>query len=163
MSRVSTYLNFSRQTEEAFNFYKIVFGTEFSGDGFRRFKDVPPAGGMPLIAPPDQNLIMHVSLPIYGGHRIMGSDMPQSLGFTLNKGNNVCIYLQVDTREEIGRLFLALAQGGVVEQELMDMFWGKYYGSVTDKFGVKWMFTCSEKASSSSDSSKGMTFPPHST
>lgn len=159
MSRVSTYLNFSRQTEEAFNFYRIVFGTEFSGDGFKRFKDVPPAGGMPLIAPPDQNLIMNVSLPIHGGHRLMGSDMPESLGFTLHKGNNVCIFLNVDTRVETSRLFSALAQGGVVEQELLDMFWGKYYGSVTDKFGVKWMFSCSEKASASADPSQGMIFP----
>lgn len=146
MSEVSTYLNFSHQTEAAFNFYKTVFGTEFLGDGFMRYKDVPPAEGMPLIAPPDHNLIMHVALPIIGGHKLMGSDTPESMGFKVDMGNNVCINLEVDTREETRRLFDALAAGGKVEQVLQDMFWGDYYGIVSDKFGVKWMFNCSEKS-----------------
>jgi PhnB protein len=146
MSGVSTYLNFSHQTEEAFNFYKTVFGTEFSGDGFMRFKDVPPAEGMPLMIAPDNNLIMHVALPIVGGHKLMGSDVPESMGFMVKMGNNFYINLEVDTREETRRLFDALAVGGKVEQDLQDMFWGDYYGSLQDKYRVKWMFNCSEKA-----------------
>jgi PhnB protein len=146
MSGVSTYLNFSHQTEEAFNFYKTVFGTEFSGDGFMRFKDVPPAEGMPLMIAPDNNLIMHVALPIVGGHKLMGSDVPESMGFMVEMGNNFYINLEVDTREETRRLFDALAVGGKVEQDLQDMFWGDYYGSLQDKYRVKWMFNCSEKA-----------------
>ena len=144
MAGVSTYLNFSNQTEEAFNFYKTVFGTDFMGNGFMRYRDVPPAGGMPLMAPPNQNLIMHVTLPILGGHKLMGSDVPESIGSKVEMGNNVYISLEVDTREETMRLFTALANGGKVEQVLQDMFWGDYYGSVTDRFGVKWMFNCSE-------------------
>jgi len=145
MALVSTYLNFSNQTEEAFNFYKSVFGTEFMGEGIMRFNDVPPAEGMPPLSEADQNLVMHVTLPILGGHLLMGTDAPESMGFKLNMGNNVYIALHPDTRTETEQLFNALSAGGQVEQELQDMFWGDYYGSCTDKFGVHWMFNCSEK------------------
>jgi PhnB protein len=145
MSTVSTYLNFKNETENAFNFYKSVFGTEFMGEGFMRFKDIPQQEGMPPMPDNVKNLIMHVSLPILDGHLIMGTDAPESMGFQLVKGNNVYINLQPDTREETRKLFKALADGGTVEQELQDMFWGDYYGSCKDKFGVQWMFNCSEK------------------
>ena len=145
MATVSTYLNFLRNTEEAFNFYRTVFGTEFSGDGFSRFKDIPPSEDMPPIPDEDKNLIMHVSLPILGGHHLMGTDAPESMGFRLDFGNNVYINLSPDSREETRRLFNALSEGGTVEQELQDMFWGDYYGSCKDKFGVHWMFNCSLK------------------
>jgi PhnB protein len=145
MAQVSTYLNFSRQTEEAFNYYKSVFKTDFIGDGFMRFKDIPPSENMPPLPDEDKNLIMHVSLPILGGHVLMGTDAPESMSFRVNFGNNVYICLMPDTREETRRLFKALSDGGKVEQELQDMFWGDYYGSCKDKFGVQWMFNCSEK------------------
>lgn len=145
MATVTTYLNFQDQTEEAFNFYKTVFGTEFLGEGFMRFKDIPPSEDMPPLPEPDQNLVMHVALPILGGHILMGTDAPESMGFKLTTGNNVYINLMPDTREETRRLFKALSEGGVVEQELQDMFWGDYYGSCKDQFGVQWMFNCSEK------------------
>jgi len=141
MAQVSTYLNFSRQTEEAFNYFK----TDFIGDGFMRFKDIPPSENMPPLPDEDKNLIMHVSLPILGGHVLMGTDAPESMSFRVNFGNNVYICLMPDTREETRRLFKALSDGGKVEQELQDMFWGDYYGSCKDKFGVQWMFNCSEK------------------
>lgn len=147
MATVTTYLNFQDQTEEAFNFYKIVFGTEFLGEGFMRFKDIPPSEDMPPLPELDQNLVMHVALPILGGHILMGTDAPESMGFKLTAGNNVYINLMPDTREETRRLFKTLSEGGVVEQELQDMFWGDYYGSCKDQFGVQWMFNCSEKAS----------------
>lgn len=145
MSKVSTYLNFKRNTEEAFNFYKSVFGGDFTG-GINRFSDIPPMEGMPAIAEADKNLVMHIVLPILGGHQLMGTDAPESMGFNLSFGNNVYINLEPDTREETRRLFMALSAGGKVEMELQDMFWGDYYGSCRDQFGVQWMFNCAEKA-----------------
>ena len=144
MSKVSTYLNFKRNTEEAFNFYKSVFGGDFTG-GINRFSDIPPMEGMPAIAEADKNLVMHIVLPILGGHQLMGTDAPESMGFNLSFGNNVYINLEPDTREETRRLFKALSIGGKVEMELQDMFWGDYYGSCRDQFGVQWMFNCAEK------------------
>jgi len=145
MARVSTYLNFTRNTEEAFNFYKSVFGGEFTGN-IARFDEIPPAENMPALAEADKNLVMHVALPILGGHVLMGTDAPESMNFKVHFGNNVYINLEPDTRAETQRLFKALSAGGRVEQELQDMFWGDYYGSCKDKFGVQWMFVCSEKS-----------------
>jgi len=145
MATVSTYLNFANNTEQAFNFYKTVFGTEFLEGGFVRFKDIPPTVDMPPLPEADLNLVMHVALPILGGHLLMGTDAPESMGFKVNSGNNVYISLHPDTKEETRRLFDALSEGGKVEQELQDMFWGDYYGSCRDKFGVQWMFNCAAK------------------
>ena len=144
MASTSTYLNFARNTEEAFNFYRSVFGTEFNGP-IARFGEIPPQEGMPPLADADKNLVMHIELPIVGGHRLMGTDAPESMGFKVNFGNNVHINLQPDTREETKRLFQKLSAGGIVTMELQDMFWGDYFGSCTDKFGVQWMVNCSAK------------------
>lgn len=146
MGKVSTYLNFERETEAAFNFYKSVFGGEFFGQGIMRMGDVPPQEGVPPISEEDKQLVMHVELSIMDGHNLMGTDAPKSMGFTVNKGNNVHINLHPETRKETQRLFKALSEGGTVTMELQDMFWGDYFGSCTDKFGVQWMFNCSEKA-----------------
>lgn len=144
MSRVSTYLNFSRNTEEAFLFYQTVFGGEFTRGGIARFADIPPADGTPAIAEADRNLVMHIELPITGGHLLMGTDAPESMGFHVNTGNNVHINIEPDTKAETKKLFDALSAGGTVTMDLQDMFWGAYYGSCTDKFGVQWMFNCME-------------------
>ena len=144
MAAVSTYLNFTRNTEEAFNFYRSVFGGEFTGE-ISRFKDIPSSENMPPLPEEDKNLVMHVALPILDGHLLMGTDAPESMGFKVNYGNNVYISLHPDTREETKLLFNALSDGGKIEQELQDMFWGDFYGSCADKFGVQWMFICSEK------------------
>jgi PhnB protein len=145
MARVSTYLNFPRQTEEAFNFYKSVFGGEFN-NGIARFSEVPPQEGAPEMPEADKNLVMHIKLPIIGGHVLMGTDAPESMGFKVNFGNNVYIMLEPDSREETKKLFDALSAGGKVTMELQDMFWGDYFGSCDDKYGVQWMFNCSKKA-----------------
>ena len=142
MSSVSTYLNFSRNTEEAFNFYKSVFGGEFGGNGVARFGDFPPQEGAPQLAEADKNLILHIELPILGGHVLMGTDAPESMGFKVVQGNNVIINLAPDTRDETKRLFTALSEGGQITQPLEVMFWGGYYGTCTDKFGIHWMFNC---------------------
>jgi len=138
MARVSTYLNFPRNTEEAFIFYKSVFGGDFRG-GIRRYSEIPAAEGMPAITEQDKNLVMHVELVITGGHLLMGTDAPESMGFKVTPGNNVHINLEPDSKEENKRLFDALSEGGTVTMELQDTFWGAYFGSVTDKFGIHWM------------------------
>lgn len=112
-----------------------------------RFSDIPLSPGAPQLAEEDKNLVMHVELPILGGHKLMGTDAPESMGFKVNPGNNVYISLHPDTRIETKRLFDALSEGGTVSQPLQDMFWGDYYGSCTDKYGIQWMFNCSEKIS----------------
>lgn len=86
-----------------------------------------------------------MALPILGGYLLMGSDAPESMGFHVNLGNNMHINLETDTREETDRLFNALADGGNITMPLQDMFWGDYFGSCTDKFGVQWMVNCASK------------------
>ena len=146
MARVSTYLNFPGNTEEAFQFYKSAFKTEFEGP-IMRFGDSPPCPGQPPPSPELAKMIMHIALPILGGHVIMGTDSPDSMGapFKLTAGNNVYINLEPDTRAETDRLFKALREGGTVEMELQEQFWGDYYGSLKDRFGVQWMFNCRSK------------------
>jgi uncharacterized glyoxalase superfamily protein PhnB/uncharacterized protein YndB with AHSA1/START domain len=143
MARVCSYLNFPGNTEEAFNFYKSVFKTEFSGNGIRRFGDIPAEAGHPPLSNEDKKLILHVELPILGGHVLMATDAPASMGFTINQGNNMHLQLEPDSREEAKRLFDALAAGGNVTMDIQDMFWGAYFGSCTDKFGINWMINFS--------------------
>ena len=145
MARTSTYLNFPHNTEKAFNFYKTVFGGNFGAGGIARFGDIPSQEGMPALAESDKNLIMHIELPIVGGHVLMGTDAPETMGFNVNFGNNIYINLEPDTREETKKLFDELSKEGKVTMELQDMFWGAYFGSCTDKFGVQWMFNCTGK------------------
>jgi PhnB protein len=143
MARVSTYLNFSRSTEEAFSFYKTVFQTDFAAP-IARFKDIPSDPNHPL-PEADRDLVMHVALPLMGEHVLMGTDAPESMGFKVTQGNNVYINLEPDTRAETDRLFAALSEGGQVEMAMQEMFWGDYFGTLVDRFGVRWMFNCSGK------------------
>lgn len=144
MSSTATYLNFTNQTEVAFNFYKSIFGWEFEW-GISRFSDIPTQEGMTPLADEDKHLVMHVCLPILGGHRLMGTDAPASMGFTVNQWNNVYISLHPDSREETERLFNGLIAGGTIGMPLQDMFWWAYYGSGADKYGVHWMVNCEKK------------------
>lgn len=144
MARTSTYLNFANNTEEAFLFYQTVFGGEFNG-GIARFGDIPAQDGMPPLADSDKNLVMHIELVITGGHVIMGTDAPESMGFSVNKGNNMHLNLEPDTKEECDRLFAGLSVDGQITMPLQDMFWGAYFGSCIDKFGVQWMVSCNNK------------------
>ena len=145
MARVSTFLYFPRSTEAAFLFYKSVFGTEFSRS-FMRFNDIPPQPGQPPLDAADKNLIMHVELPILGGHLLMGIDAPESMDHTVTRGNNVVISLEPDTRAETDRLFTALSADGKIEKALSEMFWGAYFGTCVDRFGIHWMFNCVSKS-----------------
>lgn len=145
MATVSTYLNFTNKTESAFNFYRSVFGGEFSGGGIMRFGDIPPMPGMPEIPEEEKNLIMHIELTILGGHTLMGTDAPASMGLVVSAGNNVHLNLEPDSREEADRFFAALSVGGKVTMPMQDMFWGGYYGAFTDQFGIHWMINYSAK------------------
>jgi len=143
MARTSTYLNFMGKTEAAFVFYKSVFKTEFATP-IARMGDVPAGPDLPSLSEAEKKMVMHVELPIVGGHALMGTDALESMGHTLTFGNNVSINLEPDTRAETERLFRALGAGGKVTMDLQDMFWGAYFGTLVDKFGVQWMFNCSE-------------------
>ena len=134
MTKLNTYLNFPGNTEEAFHFYKSVFGGEF--DSVVRFKDMPMEGMK--LSKEDANKIMHIGLPI-GNQVLMATDALESMGFKVNMGNNSYIMIQVDTKEEADRIFNALSAGGKVEMAMADQPWGDYYGSFWDKFGVGWM------------------------
>lgn len=144
MARVSTYLNFPGTTEEAFNFYRSVFRSEFSAP-IQRFKDIPADLDQPPIPEAAKNLVLHVELPILGGHVLMATDADKSMGFSVVHGNNMHINLEPDTRGETERLFGALAEDGNVEMPLAEMFWGGFFGSLQDKFGIRWMFNCASK------------------
>lgn len=143
MAKVRTWLHFTRKAEEAFNFYRQVFGTEFV-DGFHRMSEIPTQEGQPPLSEEDKNLVMNVQLPITGGHLLVGNDTPESMG-NLIKGNNVDICLDLDTKVEVNTFFNALSDGGKKEMQPQDMFFGAYFGSCIDKFGINWVFTCSTK------------------
>lgn len=142
--RVSTYLNFPGNTEEAFNFYKSVFKTDFI-NGISRFGDIPADPNQPPIAESVKNLVLHIELPILGGYILMGTDAPKEMGFSVVQGNNMHINLEPDTKDEATRLFNELSVGGNIEMPIQDMFWGAYYGSFTDRFGINWMINYQNK------------------
>src|SRR5258708_6295203 len=113
MARTNTYLNFRRNTEEAFNYYRSIFGGEFNGQT-AGFKDVPSQPGMPPMAEADKALVMHIDLKTLGGHVLMGTDAPEAMGFKVNGGNNAHLSLEPDSKAEADRLFKALSAGGTV-------------------------------------------------
>jgi PhnB protein len=137
MTTVNIYLNFNGNCEEAFNFYKSVFGGEFQVNS--KFKDMPPQEGMPPLAKEMENMIMHVSLPISKETVLMGSDTGGEWAPSFQQGNNFSISINTDNKEEADRLFNGLSAGGKVTMPLSDTFWGDYFGMFTDKFGINWM------------------------
>ncbi|HOZ84385.1 MAG TPA: VOC family protein [Niabella sp.] len=140
MPKLNPYLNFDGTAEEAFNFYKSVFGGEFLG-GVNRMSDAP---GMENLPDNERNRVLHIALPI-GNDILMASDIIPSMGQKLQMGNNNYISVFPDSREEADRLFNSLSAEGEVEMPMEDMFWGDYFGSFTDKFGVKWMLNFSSQ------------------
>jgi PhnB protein len=139
MASVSIYLNFQGNTEEAFNFYKSVFKTEFEGE-IARMKDVPPMPGMPPLPDNEKNTVMHICLPILDGVKLQGTDMLESMGHKLKIGNNTTICLEPDSKAETDRLFNELSAAGSDTMPMQDMFWGAYWGTCLDRFGIRWMF-----------------------
>lgn len=137
-ARVSTYVNFDGNTEEAFNFYRSVFNTDFTG-GIQRFGDIPADSEHPPVAENIKKMVLHIELPLLGGHVLMGTDAPKEMGFALSTGNNMHINLEPESREQATQIFNDLSAGGNISMPLQDMFWGAYFGSFTDKFGINWM------------------------
>lgn len=135
MTKLNTYLNFAGNAEEAFNFYKSVFGGGFSS--VVRFKDMPMEGVK--IPKKDENKIMHIGLPIGNDNVLMASDTLESLGQKLIQGNNTYISVHPDSKAEADRIFHALSADGTIEMQIADQPWGDYYGAFKDRFGVQWM------------------------
>lgn len=136
MKAVNPYLNFNGNTEEAFNFYKSVFGGEFRM--IMRMKD---AQGM-TVPKGQEEKIMHIALPLDNGTVLMASDNCNDAKF--KEGNNFYISIHADSVEEGEKLFDALAAGGKADNPFKKEFWGDYFGSLTDKFGVNWMVNYTE-------------------
>jgi PhnB protein len=137
MTTVNIYLNFNGNCEEAFNFYKSVFGGEFPYIG--RYKDMPAAEGAKPLSPEEGEKIMHVSLPISAETMLMGSDTGGEWAATYAQGNNFAVSINTDRKEEADRLFTELSKGGQVTMPMSTTFWGDYFGMFTDKFGINWM------------------------
>lgn len=135
MIKLNTYLNFGGEAEEAFKFYKSVFGGEFRT--LTRFKDMPVQGMN--IPKKDENKLMHIALPVGKDDVLMASDVLESFGHKLVVGNNVTVSIFPDSKEEADRLFKGLSAGGKIEMQMTNQPWGDYYGGFTDKFGVRWM------------------------
>ncbi len=134
MATFNPYLNFPGNTEEAFKFYKSVFGGEFIA--IQRFKETPVADS---VSANEKDKLMHISLPIGKGNVLMGTDALESMGHKLTAGNNFHISIEADSKEEAKKLYDGLSVGGKIEQPLKDEFWGAYFGMFTDRFGIHWM------------------------
>lgn len=139
MMILNPYLNFDGNAEEAFRFYQSVLGGELF---IQKMGEVP---GMD-IPESEKDRTMHVAIPIGKRQFLMASDCLPSQGHILNQGNNNYISVATDSREEADRLFEGLSAGGTVEMPMKDMFWGDYFGSFTDKFGVCWMINFPNKS-----------------
>ena len=133
--KIFPYLNFPGNAEEAFGFYKSVFGGEYSA--LVRFKDMPMEGV--TIPEQDQDKIIHIALPLGGDNLLMASDALESLGQQLVQGNNHYISVHPETREEADRIFTGLSEGADIEMPMGEQVWGDYFGSRRDKFGIGWM------------------------
>lgn len=139
MTTINPYLTFNGTCEEAFNFYKSIFGGEFPYIG--KFKDMPENPEYP-VAEADKDKIMHISLPISKETVLMGSDSSAAFGKATIVGNNITISVNCDSVEEVTRIYNGLSEGGKIFMPLNKTFWGAYFGQFTDKFGIQWMVNC---------------------
>ena len=136
MITLNPYLSFKGNCEEAFNFYKSVFGGEFQFIG--RYKDLP-ANERKNFASVGDEKIMHVSLPIAKETILMGCDSPEVSGHATKSGSTIALSLNTDSKSEADRLFNGLSAGGQIKVPMNESFWGSYFGVLTDKFGIDWM------------------------
>jgi len=134
MANINPHINFNGNAEEAFNFYKSVFGGEFTK--IMRFKDLSsPEWPVPEN---EANKIMHIALPI-GKNFLMANDVPEHMGRTNENENRSKIFIMAESREEADRLFNGLSAGGTIEGQMGDSPWGTYFGMFRDKYGIEWM------------------------
>ncbi len=140
MPQINPYINFNGNAEEAFNFYKSVFGGEFTK--IIRFKDMNNPGFE--ATPADAEKLMHIALPI-GGNTLIANDVPEFMGRVNENENRSKIMVNVDSREEAERIFAGLSAGGVVEVPMDQSPWGSYFGMFRDKYGIEWMIEFEEK------------------
>lgn len=140
MATINPYLNFKGNTEEVFNFYRMVFGGEFTA--LMRFGDAPESAGCEgfKVAENDKDKIMHIALRIGERNVLMATDVLESVSQTFTVGDNISLSLETDSRNETDRLFNALSEGGSSIMPPADAFWGAYFGMCVDKFGIRWMF-----------------------
>ncbi len=143
MTTVNIYLTFNGNCEEAFNFYKSVFGGEFPYIG--RFKEMPPQEGQKAMNPEDGERIMHVSLPISKETVLMGSDTGGEWAANFKAGNNFSVSVNTDSKTEADRIYAGLSEGGNKTMPMSNTFWGSYFGMLTDKFGINWTVSFDEK------------------
>ncbi|MFA5326924.1 MAG: VOC family protein [Prolixibacteraceae bacterium] len=134
MALINPHINFNGNAEEAFNFYKSVFGGEFTT--IVRLKDLS-SPEFP-VAENDANKIMHIALPI-GKNSLMANDVPESMGLVNENENRSKILISAESREEADKLFSGLSAGGTIEVPMDDSPWGSYFGMFRDKFGIEWM------------------------
>lgn len=136
MATLHVYLNFPGTCEEAFTFYKSIFGVEFGYIG--RFGEVPPTEGQPPLPEEHKNKVMHVSMEV-NNMRLLGSDVIDGFGPPTIFGNNFAVSIDTKTKEEADQLFHGLSEGGQISMPIQDTFWNAYFGMFTDKFGINWM------------------------
>ncbi|MEO8236312.1 MAG: VOC family protein [Flavobacterium sp.] len=141
MATVNPYLIFNGNCEEAFLFYKSVFGGEFPYMG--KFSDMPGDENTPKLSEADANRVMHVTLPIGKETMLMGSDSNTASG-DVKFGHNISISINADNTEEADKLFNGLSSGGNISMPMTKTFWGAYFGMFTDKFGIDWMVNFDE-------------------
>ncbi len=134
MAQINPYINFNGNTEEAFNFYKSVFGGEFAM--IIRFKDMPNPEHP--VAEHEANKIMHIALPI-GKNVLMANDVPEFMGKVNESENRSKISVSAESKEEADKIFNGLSAGGTIEMPIQDSPWGSYFGMFRDKYGIEWM------------------------
>ena len=134
MALINPHINFNGNAEEAFSFYKSVFGGEFAK--VMRFKDLSSPEFQ--VAENDANKIMHIALPI-GKNILMANDVPESMGKTNENENRSKISISAESKEEADKLFNGLSAGGQIEGQIGDSPWGSYFGCFRDKYGIEWM------------------------
>lgn len=142
MTTINPYLTFNGTCEQAFNFYKSVFGGEFEFVG--RFKDMPENPEC-KISESDKEKIMHISLPISKETILLGSDTGGEWSENFNQGNHISISILTDSKEEADKIFNRLSENGIVKMPMETTFWGSYFGMLNDQFGIQWMISFDSK------------------
>jgi len=144
MAKLTIYLHFDGNCEEAFNHYKRIFGVELSG--LIRYGDIPSQGGMPALPASDLNKIENVSMQIDKDTSLMGSDSLEAFGQKTIVGNNFSIYIEADTKGQADSFFNGLSECGLIKMPMTTAHWGDYFGMCTDKYGVSWLINHAQNA-----------------